>query len=99
MAVNVFVIVELFYLFNCRSLTKSIFRLGFFSNMWVFGGVAAMLLLQILYTYLPLMNTLFQSAPISMEAWSRILGAGVIAYLVVEFKKWLQVRMTQSCCR
>ncbi|GAB6194481.1 cation-transporting P-type ATPase [Desulfocastanea catecholica] len=93
-AVNVFVIVELFYLFNCRSLTKSIFRLGFFSNMWVFGGVAAMLLLQILYTYLPLMNTLFQSAPISMESWSRILGAGVIAYLVVEFKKWLQVRMT-----
>jgi Ca2+-transporting ATPase len=97
-AVNVFVIVELFYLFNCRSLTKSIFQLGFFSNMWVFGGVAAMLLLQILYTYLPLMNTLFQSAPISMESWSRILGAGVIAYLVVEFKKWLQVRMTQSCC-
>jgi Ca2+-transporting ATPase len=97
-AVNVFVIVELFYLFNCRSLTKSIFRLGFFSNMWVFGGVAAMLLLQILYTYLPLMNTLFQSAPISMESWSRILGAGVIAYLVVEFKKWLQVRMTKSCC-
>ena len=93
-AVNVFVIVELFYLFNCRSLTKSIFRLGFFSNMWVFGGVAAMLLLQILYTYLPLMNTLFQSAPISMESWYRILGAGVIAYLVVEFKKWLQVRMT-----
>jgi hypothetical protein len=66
--------------------------------MWVFGGVAAMLLLQILYTYLPLMNTLFQSAPISMESWSRILGAGVIAYLVVEFKKWLQVRMTKSCC-
>jgi len=93
-AVNVFVIVELFYLFNCRSLTKSIFQLGFFSNMWVFGGVAAMLLLQILYTYLPLMNTLFQSAPISMESWSRILGAGVIAYLVVEFKKWLQVKMT-----
>jgi Ca2+-transporting ATPase len=93
-AVNVFVIVELFYLFNCRSLTKSIFRLGFFSNMWVFGGVAVMLLLQIVYTYLPLMNTLFQSAPISMESWSRILSAGVIAYLVVEFKKWLQVRMT-----
>jgi len=31
-AVNVFVMVQLFYLFNCRSLTKSIFRLGFFSN-------------------------------------------------------------------
>jgi Ca2+-transporting ATPase len=91
-AVNVFVIVELFYLFNCRSLTKSVFQLGFFSNMWVFGGAAAMLLLQIMYTYLPIMNKLFQSAPISMEAWLRIVLAGVIAYQIVEFEKWVQGR-------
>lgn len=92
-AVNVFVIVELFYLFNCRSLTKSIFQLGLFTNMWVFGGVAVMLLLQILYTCLPIMNTLFQSMPISMESWARIVGAGIIAYLIVELEKWLQVRV------
>ncbi len=91
-AVNVFVIVELFYLFNCRSLTSSVFQLGFFSNKWVFFGTAAMLILQILYTYLPLMNTLFQSAPISIEAWLRIVGAGVISYQIVEFEKWLQGR-------
>jgi Ca2+-transporting ATPase len=90
--VNVFVVVELFYLFNCRSLTKSVFQLAFFGNMWVFGGAAAMLLLQILYTYLPIMNTLFQSAPISMEAWLRIVLAGVIAYQIVEVEKWVQGR-------
>ena len=28
-AVNVFVMGELFYLFNCRSLTKSVFEVGF----------------------------------------------------------------------
>lgn len=89
-AVNSFVIIELFYLFNCRSLTKSTFRLGFFTNPWVFGGVAAMLLLQIIYTYLPVMNRLFQSTPISMEAWARITGAGITAYLIIEFEKWLQ---------
>ena len=43
-AVNTFVIMELFYLFNCRSMNKSIFQLGVFTNMWVFGGVAVMLL-------------------------------------------------------
>ena len=32
-AVNVFVMAELFYLFNCRSLTKSMFQLGVFSNL------------------------------------------------------------------
>jgi cation-transporting P-type ATPase F len=34
-AVNVFVMVELFYLFNCRSLTKSMFAIGLFSNRWI----------------------------------------------------------------
>ena len=73
-AVNVFVLVELFYLFNCRSLTQSMFRLGFFSNPMLFGGVTIMLILQVMFTYLPAMNLLFHSAPISFGAWGRILG-------------------------
>ena len=89
-AVNVFVIMELFYLFNCRSLTKSVFQLGFFSNMWVFGGVAVMLLVQIVYTYLPVMNRLFQSAPIDLGAWVRIVAAGIVAFAIVEFEKRLR---------
>lgn len=91
-AVNVFVIMELFYLFNCRSLTKSIFQLGFFTNIWLFGGVAVMLLVQIAYTYLPLMNRLFHSAPIDLGAWIRIVAAGMAAYVIVEVEKWLWVR-------
>ncbi|RPJ59334.1 MAG: HAD family hydrolase, partial [Dehalococcoidia bacterium] len=67
-AVNVFVLVELFYLFNCRSLTQSMFRVGFFSNPLLFGGVAIMLILQVMFTYLPAMNLMFHSAPISFWA-------------------------------
>jgi cation-transporting P-type ATPase F len=92
-AVNVFVVMELFYLFNCRSLSKSVFQLGFFTNMWVFGGVAAMLLVQIVYTYLPLVNKLFHSAPIELEAWVRIVAAGIAAFAIVEFEKWVRVRL------
>ncbi len=86
-AVNVFVIMELFYLFNCRSLEKSIFQLGIFSNIWVPGGVFAMLTLQVLYTYLPLMNRLFQSTAIGPDSWGRIMAAGLAAYLIVETEK------------
>ncbi len=91
-AVNAFVIMELFYLFNCRSLTRSVFQLGFFSNMWVFAGVTAMLLLQLVYTYLPLMNHLFQSSAIGAGSWARIMVAGMVAYLVVELEKKLYGR-------
>ncbi|OEU82847.1 MAG: carbonate dehydratase [Desulfobacterales bacterium S5133MH4] len=93
-AVNVFVMVELFYLFNCRSLTKSMFRLGFFSNPPLFGGVAIMLILQALYTYLPAMNCMFHSAPISPEAWGRILAVALISSFVVGVEKCLRQRTT-----
>jgi Ca2+-transporting ATPase len=89
-AVNVFVMTELFYLFNCRSLKKSMFQIGLFSNLWVWGGVATMLFLQILYTYLPAMNWMFHSAPISLEAWGRILAVSVIVFFVVGLEKWLR---------
>lgn len=91
-AVNVFVMVELFYLFNCRSLTRSPFRLGFFSNMWVWGGVCSMLVLQMLYTYLPVMNKAFQSAPIGFDEWVRIIGVSLAAFVIIEIEKWIRYR-------
>lgn len=89
-AVNVFIVMELFYLFNCRSLTKTIFQLGFFSNIWVFVGVAAMLLIQMLYTYVPIMQQLFHSTAIGFGSWMRIMLAGVIGFLIVELEKKLR---------
>ncbi len=86
-AVNAFVIMELFYLFNCRSLSKSIFQLGFFSNMWVFGGVVVMLFMQITYTYMPIMNRLFHSTAIGADSWVLIVLAGLTVYAIVEVEK------------
>lgn len=87
-AVNVFVMVELFYLFNCRSLTKSMFQLGVFSNLWIWLGASSMVALQLLFTYAPLMNRIFHTAPIGWDAWWRILLTAVAAYLIVELEKW-----------
>ena len=87
-AVNAFVMVELFYLFNCRSLDKNIFQLGFFSNLWVLGGSITMLLIQIAYTHAPIMNRLFQSAPITPAVWGRTVMAGVIVFVMIEIEKW-----------
>jgi cation-transporting P-type ATPase F len=90
--VNVIVMVETFYLLNCRSLTLPFFSLGIFSNLWVVGGVSAMMFVQLLFTYAPFMNKLFHSAPISGMAWLKIIGVGMIVFVVVELKKWLDLR-------
>jgi Ca2+-transporting ATPase len=92
MAVNVFVFGEMFYLFNCRSLTQSMFALGVFSNPWLIAGVLTMTVLQLAYTYLPFMNTAFQSAPISLQQWLLILVASGVIWAVIGLEKWLRRR-------
>ncbi len=87
-AVNVFVMSQMFYLFNCRSLTRSFWSLGVFSNLWVWGGLAAMAVLQLLLTYWPPLNAAFQTAPISLAAWGEIIAFAWLCSLVVGVEKW-----------
>jgi cation-transporting ATPase F len=89
-AVNIFVVGELFYLFNCRSLHYSMFKVGLFSNPLILVGVVIMILLQLLYTYVPFMNTAFQSEPILLIDWAYCIGVGVAIYAVIELEKIIQ---------
>ncbi len=86
-AVNVFVMVEMAYLFNCRSLTQGFWKQGLFSNLWIWAGVGSMLVLQLAMTYLPVMNRLFGTAPIGVEEWLEIIGCALISLLIIDFYK------------
>ncbi|WP_267252215.1 HAD-IC family P-type ATPase [Pseudoalteromonas sp. PPB1] len=95
-AVAMFVVGEAFYLFNCRSLDRSVFSVGLFSNRWIWIGIALMMALQLLFTYQPLMNDWFQSAPISLEAWLRVIACGWFISLIVGVEKHLRSKSTDA---
>lgn len=88
--INVIVLVEMAYLLNCRSLKHSFFSSSFLSNPWIIAGSLTMLVMQLLFTYTPVMNTLFHTASISAESWLRIVGVAAIVFVVVEIEKWLR---------
>jgi Ca2+-transporting ATPase len=87
LATSVFVFGELFYLFSCRSLHSSIFKLNPFGNMHLIAGVLTMSLLQILFVYAPFMNSVFYSAPLLPHDWLCIIGVGVAILFIVEIEK------------
>ncbi|BCK56263.1 putative cation-transporting ATPase F [Nocardia wallacei] len=90
-ALNLFVVVEAFYLFSCRSLTGSAWRIGLFSNKWITAGVTLQAIAQLTITYLPAMNTVFDTAPINGQAWLRILAiAGAVSVIVAIDKRLRQ---------
>ncbi|MEJ5376731.1 MAG: cation-transporting P-type ATPase [bacterium] len=93
-AVNVFVMVELFYLFNCRSLSSSMWSLGPLSNPWVIVGCVGMMLAQLLFTYAPFMNSLFHSAPMGLDSWGRVLLVAVAGYMIVEAEKGIRRKLS-----
>ncbi len=88
--INVIVLVETAYLFSCRSLNHSVFRIGILTNPYAILGVGAMIAAQMLFTYTPAMNRLFQSTPLSLDAWGRILLVALLAFIAVEFEKWVR---------
>ncbi|MCB1940518.1 MAG: cation transporting ATPase C-terminal domain-containing protein, partial [Candidatus Accumulibacter sp.] len=86
-AVNVFAVGQSFYLLNCRSLRWSMFHLGLLSNPWIWAGIGTMMLAQLAFTYLPLFNRLFHTAPIAAFDWLPISAVGLTIYLAMELEK------------
>lgn len=85
-AVNIFVFVELFYLFSCKELKKSIFKTEIFNNGYLIAGVALMAILQLLFTYMPFMNTLFRSEALDLGTWLMVLPISFGVILLIEIE-------------
>lgn len=94
--VNVLVFGELFYLFNCRSLTDSMFAIGVFSNRWLYIGVIAMVVFQLLFTYAPAMQLLFGTEGLDAIEWLLIIAVGMVVYLAVEIEKKISAAFAAS---
>ncbi len=90
-AVNALVMVELFYLFNCRFLTQSIFSRDFFvGSRPVLMACVGVILLQLAFTYLPLSQRIFALQSIAIADWLIIIVSSLPVLFIVEIEKALQ---------
>ena len=89
-AVNALVIGEITYLFNCRYLLSPVRTWqDFTGNRYILISIAILALIQLVFTYLPFMQSTFGVVAIDMAAWLRIIGFGVLLFIVVEAEKKL----------
>jgi Ca2+-transporting ATPase len=93
MAVTTVIMFQVFYVLNCRSLKDSLLSIGLWSNMTVFIGIAALLLLQLGFIYLPFMNAIFGSLPLSAKDLLVATAVGMIILPVISFEKILRNRL------
>ncbi|MBK6744634.1 MAG: cation-transporting P-type ATPase [Hydrogenophilales bacterium] len=96
-AVNALVIGEIAYLFNCRRLTGSALNWsGLVGNPYIWWTTAILLVFQGVFTYLPIMQTLFGTAGLDAATWGRILLFGLMLFLVIEAEKALLARRVRN---
>ena len=95
LAINTLIAAEMLFLINCRSLRRASFsHQAWFGNRHVWLAIGSLLLLQWLHTYVPLMNTLFGTAPVDWDLWPWVMLAALLYYLLIETGKWLLRRCT-----
>ncbi len=95
-AVNIFVFVELFYLFSCKELETSVFRTNIFNNSYLLMGVGLMTLVQITFTHAGFMNVMFKSEPLSVQTWTEIIVIAFGVLFAVEIKRLIEKKLVKS---
>ncbi|MBN2963999.1 cation-transporting P-type ATPase [Sulfurospirillum sp. T05] len=93
-AVNTLVFGEIFYLFNARFLrTSSLRKEKLFSNPVAWVCVGILLVLQLVFVYMPFMQFLFASSALAWKHWFISLGIGMVIFGIVEAEKALMRRL------
>jgi magnesium-transporting ATPase (P-type) len=89
-AVNTLVLFEAFYLLNTRYIQAPVLnREGLFGNRYVLLAIALVVGFQLLYTYTPFMQYLFQSQSLSPVDWLPIVLVASTVLFLVEAEKYL----------
>ncbi|MBT4521330.1 MAG: cation-transporting P-type ATPase [Halieaceae bacterium] len=93
-AVNTLVMFEIFYLFNSRYITASIFSwAGLTGNRYVLYAISVLIIFQLGLTYFSPMQTLFGTTAIGIDIWLRILLVSSSVLFLVELEKLLVRKM------
>ncbi len=87
-AVNALVIGQVFYLLNSRfKIDSSLSPFAHLGNRYLPMGIGAVVVLQLLYTYAPPLQRVFETKAIPLGVWPWLFLGGLIFFLVVEAEK------------
>ena len=87
---------QIFYLLVCRTLTAPVRSIGYASNPYVFAGIGLLLVLQVGFVHLPVMQALFRTADLTVTDWLLAAAAGAVVIPVVAAEKaWRHPRLNR----
>lgn len=81
------IVVEFFNAFNSRSITQSIFKVGFFRNKWLLMAIAWECALLALIVYLPAAQGAFNTHSLTLFDWAVAISSASTIFIAAEIYK------------
>jgi Ca2+-transporting ATPase len=92
MVFTVLCLSQLAHVLAIRSEHESLFSQGLFSNRPLLGAVALTFVLQMATIYVPALNHIFKTVPLSLGELAASLAIASLVFVAVEIEKWLKRR-------
>ena len=89
MVFTVLTLTQMGHVMAIRSERESLFTQGLLTNLPLLGAVALTFLLQMATIYLPFLNPIFNTEPLTLGELGFCLLLSTSAFLIVELEKWL----------
>ena len=94
MVVNMLVIAEVFYLFNVRYMhMRSLTLRGLLGTRAVVIALVLVVLAQLCFTYLPPLQSVFQTQPLTVVQGGSLIAIGAVLFVILEFEKALMRKL------
>jgi len=96
MAMTTMVLSQFFQAWNSRSETQSVFRVSLLSNPFLFYSMVAAFIAQVAVIYIPGLQWVFRTVPLSGEDWVKATLIAVSVVIGVEIDKEIRRRSKSS---
>ncbi len=95
-AVTTMVFFQFFQAWNSRSELQSVFRINPLGNPFLFYSMIAAFLAQLSVIYVPALQWVFRTEPISVYEWMQIIMVASTVIIAVEIDKWLRRKKARA---
>ncbi len=83
-------LLQLWNVYNLRSMNKSIWRVGWFKNNYISLGILASLVLMLVVMYVPFLQNIFSFVPLTLKDWLMIVPLTFSVIVGVEIYKYFK---------
>jgi calcium-translocating P-type ATPase len=88
MAMTQMVVFQFFHVFNCRSLDRSVLKIPFFGNRFLFISIITAAAAHVAVLHVGFLQNIFRTVPLTAAEWLLVAAVGSTAIIGGELDKW-----------